>query len=78
MTIHEIVMKLIGDIAPAGESCGDEKRFENLKALTELVDLLVSAIEEVSHDYKDSQEYSVKRAGEFAHKFLIDALVFED
>ena len=41
MEVYDVVKKLIGPIEPVGESHTDEKRFENLKALTELVDSLL-------------------------------------
>ncbi len=73
MTIHEIVTTLIGPIEPAGDSCLDDKRFENLKVMTELVGLLVRDIAFVGRS-SVSHEYSVKKAGEYANKFLIDEL----
>ena len=77
MTIHEVVKKLIGPVEPVGDSSCDDERFENLKAMTELVELLVIDIgwvgrKEISH------EYSVKRAGEFACKFLTKGLGITD
>jgi len=69
MTNYDVVRKLIGGIEPAGESSGDERRFENLKNLTTLVELLVYDIQAVSQS-KISHEHSVKRAGEYADKFL--------
>ena len=69
MTTHEVVKKLIGSIGPIGETNTDNERFENLKAMTELVELLVKDIGWVGRK-SISYEYSVKRAGEFASKFL--------
>ena len=69
MDYHEIVTKLIGGINPVGESNADEQRFENLKALIQLVDLLLADIGDVS-EYKDCPEYSKSRAGKFALKYL--------
>ncbi len=71
MTIHEVVRKLIGPIEPAGDSSCDGKRFENLKAMTKLVGLLIGDIGWVGRS-SISHEYSVKRAGEFANKYLTD------
>lgn len=78
MTIHEIVKKLVGTIRPAGDSTIDPGRFENLKAMTELVTLLVEDIDDVAFENKNSHEFSVKQAGEFAHKFLTDDLGIGD
>lgn len=36
MELHEVVMKLVGPVMPAGETREDERRLENMKALTEL------------------------------------------
>lgn len=67
-------MTLVGEIRPMGESNSDEVRFENLKCLCNLVDDLVGKIDDVSYRYKDSYESSVKRASEYADKFLTDNL----
>ena len=69
MTIHEVVKKLVGPIYPKGETNTDNERFENLKTMTRLVDLLVTNITNVASE-ANSPEYSVKRAGEFASRFL--------
>ncbi len=69
ITVYEVVYKLIGPIEPVGETGTDNMRFENLKAMTELVELLVTDIDEVAM-LENRHEYSVKRAGEFASKYL--------
>lgn len=66
---YEVVQKLIGPIKPVGEHHADEKRFENLKAMCELVDKLVTDIDEVIPN-KNRIEASMKRAGEYADNFL--------
>ena len=68
--IYDVVKKLIGKIRPVGETNTDNKRLENLKEMTELVDKLLIDIDKVACQYKDSHEYSVKQASEFAVKFL--------
>lgn len=70
MELKEIVMKLTGSIRPLGETNTDNERFENLKALCELTNELVSEIDKVSYDFKDSYEFSVKRASDYAYNFL--------
>lgn len=72
MTNYDVVKKLIGEINPVGETNRDNHRFDNLKAMTQLVSLLVSDIDNVAFMNKGSQEYSVKRASDFASKFLSD------
>jgi len=68
--IHYIVTKLVGAIDPVGETNEDNARFENLKVLTELVEDLLTDINCVYH-YINRHEYSMKRAGEYADKFLL-------
>ena len=70
MELHDVVKKLVGEIKPVGETREDDRRFENLKAMTGLVDLLLTDIDEVSHRNADRVEFSMKRAGEHANKFL--------
>ena len=70
MDIYEITKKLIGDIDPIGETNTDNKRFENMKTMTELVDKLLTDIDDVATDNQDCHEFSRKRAGEFASEFF--------
>lgn len=70
MTLHEVVQKMIGPIRPVGDSNIDRERFENLKQLTELVDKLVTDIDDVAYYFKDRQEHSLKQASDFASNFL--------
>lgn len=74
LELQEIVMSLVGNIDPIGETTTDNERFENLKCLCDLVNVLVGKIDNVSYSNKDSKEYSVKRASEYADKFLTDNL----
>lgn len=69
MELHEIVKKLVGEIKPIGETTEDDKRFENLKVMTNLISTLLDDIDEVASG-KKRYEYSIKHAGEFADKFL--------
>ena len=68
MEVYDVVGKLIGPIEPLGQSHTDEKRFENLKALTELVDSLLNDICAVGQ-CKNQHEASLKKAGEVADEF---------
>ncbi len=70
MDIYEIVKKLIGPINPVGETQTDDKRFDNLKDMKELIIQLISDIDEVATDNKNKYEYSMKKAGEFANRIL--------
>jgi len=64
-----ITNKLIGAIDPVGETNCDNKRFENLKEYTELVGAMVDELQFVTRS-TISCEFSVKRAGTYAKKFL--------
>lgn len=70
MTHSDIVRKLIGKINPIGETETDNQRFKNLEQLCNLVENLLMDIDDVAFKNKDSHEYSVKRAADFAKKFL--------
>ena len=72
MELTEIVMKSVGKIRPVGETNQDNINFENLKTLCDLVRNLVSEIDSVAYDFKDSYEFSVKRASDYANDFLIE------
>ena len=69
MTHYDVAKKLIGPVIPQGESNGDIKRLENLKAMTELVTALVEDIRIVA-TRRDSSEHSVMEAGEYAYNYL--------
>ncbi len=70
MEIHEIVKKLVGEINPIGETREDDKRFENLKVMTELVENLIADIDNVAYRYENNYQFSMKRASKFAKEFL--------
>jgi hypothetical protein len=74
MELKEIVMKLVGPINPIGETNADGRRFENLVTMCALVNDLVKEIDEVAYTNKDRSEFSMKRAGEYANKFLSKTL----
>ncbi len=67
--ILELVLKLTGPIDPVGETHVDDKRFENLKALTELTDKLLTEIDRIAYEYQNNHEFSIKRASEHCSKF---------
>lgn len=69
MEIKEIVLKLVGNINPAGDASRDGERFDNLVTLCDLVEDLVHKIKYVSKS-KSSYESSVSKAGIYADKFL--------
>ena len=69
MEIYDVVKKLVGPIDPVGETNTDNKRFENLKTMTDLMYKLVGDIQYVSQS-ATSQEHSVSRAGKHARGFF--------
>ena len=75
MEIKDVVLKLVGNVNPVGETNTDDKRFENLKTLCGVVDELIYEIQSVTRN-KHAQEYSVKRAGEYAERWCKDSLFY--
>jgi hypothetical protein len=73
-TVIEIVENLVGKIVPVGETNEDEIRFENLKVMCDLANSLISKIDDVACKDKDSHEFSVKRAAEYATRFLTEQI----
>ena len=69
MEIYDVVTKLIGPVKPVGETNADNERFENLSNMCDLVDKLLTDIDDVGMQ-QDRHEFSRKRAGEYASKFL--------
>lgn len=66
--VYEVVKKLIGEIEPVGSSEIDAKRFENLKAMTGLIERLIDDTYEVGK-YRNNHQASMKKAAEYADKF---------
>jgi len=73
--VHEVVEKLVGEINPVGETNTDNKRFENLKVMTELANELLMDITDVGFRYRNNQQFSMKRASNFAKNFLTEEIV---
>jgi len=69
MDIYEVTKKLIGPIEPVGDSHTDSVRLINLRTHLELVEQLISDIENACKD-KESHESSVKQSGLLANKFI--------
>lgn len=67
--VYEVVKKLVGPIRPVGESSTDEERFENLKVMTDLVDMLLIDIDRVAMA-KNHCMHSMSKSGKFADEFL--------
>jgi hypothetical protein len=69
MELYDIVMKLTGPVDPIGDSRVDAERQNNLKVLLDLVDKLLTKIDEVATDNKDRMEWSMKQAGQLCSKW---------
>ena len=74
MTNTEVVKKLVGNVQPYGATHIDDERFENLKAMCELVNDLVTEIDRVAYENKDRHEYSMKQMADYASNFLSNTL----
>ena len=70
MDNYDVVRKLIGEIRPVGETNEDINRYENLKAMCELMDKIDTAIKDVAWDFKNRSEYSIKQSVKYAEDFL--------
>lgn len=70
MDNYDVVRKLIGEIRPVGETNEDINRYENLKAMCELMDKIDTAIKDVAWDFKNRNEYSIKQSVKYAEDFL--------
>lgn len=70
MTHLEIILKLIGQVQPVGETNEDKARFENLKLMCEVADGLLAEISQVSFNGSGHQEASIVRATKYANDYL--------
>ena len=73
----EIIEKLIGNVFPAGDASVDYERYDNLVVMCELVNALVTKIDNVAQERK-SYEGTRKRAGEYASNFLSKTLGIQE
>lgn len=67
--LADMVMGLIGEVEPVGETNTDDNRFDNLLRLQNTVDILLDEIYFVC-SYSNNYEYSMKRAGEQAVRWM--------
>lgn len=72
--VYEVVKKLIGGVEPLGETNADDRRYENLEELINLIDSLIRDLHSVSHN-KSRGEYSMHRAGKRADEYLLEIRV---
>ena len=69
--LADMIMGLIGEVEPVGETNTDNKRFDNLIKLQKTVNNLLYEIYCVC-GYVDNVEYSMHRAGEKAVRWMKD------
>ena len=62
--------KKIDGLDPVGESHTDEKRYERLKQLIELVTHLQANIVEIAWRYHNCHQYSMKRSSQLAEAHI--------
>ena len=74
MDLHEIVVKLSGDIKPVGETNEDSLRLKNFKTRIELVQDLIEDLTSVANYCQGSLEASVREAESTAHRGLSGVL----
>ena len=60
--VADIVMKIIGEIEPIGETHTDDARYINLLTLLGTLDVLINEVLDIAPDIYRS-EYSIQRAG---------------
>lgn len=68
--IADIVMELIGEIEPVGDSAIDDKRFNNLLAVENVMDILFDEIRWAS-ETRNRYEYSMQKIGKNAKDYLL-------
>lgn len=70
MDLYDVVKKLTGPVVAVGETNEDARRLNNLKTLTELVQMLMSDIADAAMD-ATRHEASMRVIGEHAKTFLL-------
>ena len=70
-TVVLVIDRLVGDIYPIGDSTIDEQRYENLKLMEQVLDILVGRMSVVAKD-SDSPFASCRRLGDSAESWMSD------
>lgn len=66
MELKDVVMKLVDEISPVGETYTDEKRLDNLKVLCSLIyDLVI----EIDWERRKKSRYRTRRIDESLSKY---------
>lgn len=69
--VADIVMELIGEIEPVGETYTDDVRYKHLILLLDTLDVLIDEVRFILPNI-DRHEYSMNRAGQCANKWIKD------
>lgn len=67
--LYTVVKKLIGDISPKGDSSRDKQILENMKMMCNLVDRLLTDIDDIAYRNRDCHQHSIKEIVEYANNF---------
>jgi hypothetical protein len=70
-TLYETVKAVTGEISPIGETNTDSIRLVALREQLALIDKMVSDVNDVCA-LRGRTEFSIKKAGEEAHKYLTE------
>ena len=68
--IFEVVSKLVGPIEPQGESRADVERLENMKKFIQVFEKMHQQIDNISYEYRDRNEHSMKLIGQLCSDHL--------
>ena len=71
MELIDIVDKLVGNIEPFGSESIDKVSFENLKVYCELIDKMLTRVDDIAYQNKDNTLSSVKRSVDYISDFLL-------
>lgn len=70
MTNYDVVIKLIGEIRPVGDSSIDRQRLENLKDMIRLHEEMHAEIDSISRDFLYDNRWSVAACRDEATKYI--------
>lgn len=69
MDIYDVVTKLVGPILPVGETNEDQRRLDNIKVLTNVVDRLLLHLNDAAL-HADRPQASMKAIGKYAKEYM--------
>jgi hypothetical protein len=69
--LEKLILSLVGDIEPVGETNFDNNALENLRTICLLTSSLLDKINDVRR-YQNNYQFSMKTAGECAERFMYE------